>query len=69
MSFTYVEIPQHVLDAGYKCPVHVKGWNISYRFTYSKTLPNGNHVLFSKRSGRMVTSKPLLYTQRNTPRR
>jgi len=64
--FTYVEIPQAVLDKGYRCPVHVKGWRTSFRFSYLRTDPDGTHHICSSK-GTYQTKNPLLYTQRNTP--
>jgi hypothetical protein len=65
--FTYVEITQAELDRGYPFPVHVKGWNLSFRFTYIETESNGTHIIRSAKSGLMRTKNPLLHTQRNTP--
>lgn len=66
VNFSYVEIPQEVLDKGYTKPVHVKGWRTSYRFGYRRTDPDGTHHIFSSK-GSYTTKNPLLYTQRNTP--
>lgn len=65
-AFTYIEIPQAVLDKGYQCPVHVKGWRTSFRFSYKGTDPDGTHRICSSK-GSYATKNPLLYTQRNTP--
>ena len=52
--------------AGYRCPVHVSGWNPATQFLYVSTAPDGKHHLITpKTKRRFETYEPLYPTLKN----